>query len=164
MYSVAMTTISDLDKAVAYLEVNQERNDFLRSLFSQWRNKGALSAKQIEAVLRNISKDKDSAKASVDPVTEQGLYRSGTVVYRAKWNKEHTALYAMRFVPDAPSKSERFVYERGAIQSLSAKDRLTVEQAEELGALHGVCCVCGAELTDPESVKRGIGPVCRGKV
>ena len=28
----------------------------------------------------------------------------------------------------------------------------------------GRCCVCGRELTDPESIAAGIGPVCAGKV
>lgn len=28
----------------------------------------------------------------------------------------------------------------------------------------GRCCVCGRELTDPESIARGIGPVCVGKL
>ena len=157
-----MTT--DFDRAIDYLEENYERNDFLRSLFAQWRSKGALTAKQIDAILRNIDRDKAGAKASLNPVTEEGLYRNGTTVYRVKWNQERTALYAKRFVPNAPSKSERFVYERGAFQSLSASDRLTVREAEELGALYGVCCVCGAELTDTKSIERGIGPVCAKKV
>lgn len=28
----------------------------------------------------------------------------------------------------------------------------------------GSCCVCGRTLTDPESVERGIGPECAGKM
>lgn len=32
------------------------------------------------------------------------------------------------------------------------------------GQESGVCLVCGKELTDPESVHRGTGPVCAGKV
>lgn len=31
------------------------------------------------------------------------------------------------------------------------------------GKQTGVCCYCGAELTDPESVERGYGPVCARK-
>lgn len=30
------------------------------------------------------------------------------------------------------------------------------------GKQTGKCCACGRELTDPESVKRGIGPICEG--
>lgn len=28
---------------------------------------------------------------------------------------------------------------------------------------HGICAICGAELTNPESIARGIGPICAGK-
>lgn len=31
------------------------------------------------------------------------------------------------------------------------------------GRSTGTCCLCGRELTDAESVKRGIGPICAGK-
>lgn len=44
--------------------------------------------------------------------------------------------------------------------------RMTVEECEaaSLGAEdHGWCCVCGRRLDDPNSVERGIGPVCRAK-
>jgi hypothetical protein len=38
--------------------------------------------------------------------------------------------------------------------------RLTKDQAAEFGHTHGSCLICMKELTDPESVARGIGPVC----
>ena len=45
--------------------------------------------------------------------------------------------------------------------------RLREGEAEEVfaeyGRAFGVCCMCGRELTDPESVALGIGPVCRSK-
>jgi len=157
-------TTTDFDRAIDYLESNHERNSFLASLFSQWRTKGSLTAKQVEAVLRNIQRDREEAKGSINPVTEEGLYRDGDTVYRVKYNQERTRLYAKRFVPEATSKSDRFVYEGGAIKRLSASNRLTVQEAEELGARYGVCCVCGAELTDAKSIERGIGPVCAKKV
>lgn len=36
--------------------------------------------------------------------------------------------------------------------------------AAQMGGETGVCALCGRELTDPESVERGIGPVCYGKL
>lgn len=157
-------TTTDFDRAIDYLENHHRRNSFLASLFSQWQLRGSLTAKQVEAVLRNIQRDREEAKSVLNPVTEAGLYRDGDTVYRVKWNKEQTNLYAKRFVPEATTKSERFVYEGGAVKRLSANDRLTVQEAEELGARYGVCCVCGAELTDAKSIERGIGPVCAKKV
>lgn len=157
-------TTTDLDRVVDYLEENHERNSFLASLFAQWRTKGSLTAKQIEAVLRNIQRDRDNARGDINPVTEVGMYRNGGNIYRVRWNRAGTALYALRFVPEATTKSERLAYETGAIKRLSANDRLTVQEAEEIGALYGICCVCGAELTDAKSVQRGIGPVCAKNV
>lgn len=37
---------------------------------------------------------------------------------------------------------------------------LSVEDAQAIGRLHGVCAVCGRALSDPASVQLGIGPVC----
>lgn len=159
-----MTTSADFDKAYDYLRLNHSRNSFYESLFQQFERKGFLSEKQILAVLRGIERDNSEARTELNPVTEAGLYRDGETVYRVKWNKEQTNLYAVRFVPEATTKSERFVYEGGAVKRLNADNRLTVEEAEKLGAHYGVCCVCGTELTDSKSIERGIGPVCAKKV
>jgi hypothetical protein len=35
--------------------------------------------------------------------------------------------------------------------------------AMKFGKLSGRCCSCGRDLTDPESIERGIGPVCADK-
>ena len=37
------------------------------------------------------------------------------------------------------------------------------EAAREYGRKTGICCCCGRELTDPESMAAGIGPVCATK-
>lgn len=55
-------------------------------------------------------------------------------------------------------RADRFVKE--------TDHRLTIEEAEALaasGADHSWCCVCGRALNDPNSVARGIGPVCRAR-
>lgn len=56
-----------------------------------------------------------------------------------------------------------FVYAPGAIRSLLPEHRMTLEQAKEYGQLYGVCCNCGATLTDEKSIEAGIGPVCARK-
>jgi hypothetical protein len=35
--------------------------------------------------------------------------------------------------------------------------------AVEFGHRTGSCCVCGRTLTDPESIAKGIGPICEGR-
>lgn len=58
-----------------------------------------------------------------------------------------------------------FVYEgrSGGFRLLSAETLVDLETAAAYGRLYGVCCRCGADLTDEDSIERGIGPVCAGR-
>jgi hypothetical protein len=56
-----------------------------------------------------------------------------------------------------------YEYAPGAMRVLASAERLTLEQAAELGIKTGRCVACGKLLTDPESVAYGVGPVCRAK-
>lgn len=38
-----------------------------------------------------------------------------------------------------------------------------LETAMKYGKLSGTCCSCGLELTNPESIEMGLGPICRKK-
>jgi hypothetical protein len=163
-----MTTPADFDRAYDYLRVHHARNEFYASLFQQFERKGVLSEKQILAVLNGIERDRkrnaEQVKSEANPVTEIGMYRNADGIFRVKQSRESGNLYAMRFVPTASTKSERFVYERGGIYRLSATDRMTVEQCAELGVAYSMCIICGADLTDPKSIARGMGSTCAGKV
>jgi Family of unknown function (DUF6011) len=52
---------------------------------------------------------------------------------------------------------------RGAIKHLRSGMRLTLEQAAHYGAIYGFCMICGKTLTDPDSIKFGMGSTCRSK-
>lgn len=94
------------------------------------------------------------------PVTEPGMYRKLTSVYRVRRSKTGN-LYAEALVAAVPGqKKGRYVYAPGAIKALTADMKMTLVQAKEYGQEFGTCCVCGALLTDPKSVTAGIGPVC----
>jgi hypothetical protein len=97
------------------------------------------------------------------PVTEPGLYRREGVVFYVQWNKAQTHLYAKEAKLGPDGKWER-EYAPGAMRFLRDTDRMTVEQAEEFGRDHAWCAICGRYLTNPESIARGIGPICAGKV
>lgn len=51
----------------------------------------------------------------------------------------------------------------GILRELSEDTVLTLEKAQKYGQLYGVCCRCGATLTDESSIARGLGPVCAGR-
>lgn len=53
-----------------------------------------------------------------------------------------------------------FEYRAGLVAKLTADMRMTLEQAAAYGRETGVCACCGRTLTHPDSVSRGVGPIC----
>jgi uncharacterized protein (DUF3820 family) len=89
----------------------------------------------------------------------EGMYRNGDSVYRVqKASAGH--LYALTL----NIQTGKFDFVRGAMGSLDESMRLTLAQCQEIGRAIGRCVVCGARLTDPDSVERGIGPICASRV
>lgn len=93
-------------------------------------------------------------------VDHDGIYRDedGTIWKVQEARQGSGRLYAKRLDEDGT-----FTYVPGAIHTLRADQRMTAEQAREYGALYGRCCACGRDLTDEDSIARGIGPVCARK-
>ena len=91
----------------------------------------------------------------------EGVYRKDGVVFRVHRSRESGNLYAKRLELDLLSNDKpRFVYSKGAITALAPTHRMSREDAKAFGVETGICCVCGAFLTDAKSVAEGIGPVC----
>jgi hypothetical protein len=87
-----------------------------------------------------------------------GAFRStvtGTL-YRIRMNKTTGRPYALVARPGATE----FSYDWKAIREVSESMRLTFEEALKYSAQFEECVVCGRALTDPNSVAKGIGPVC----
>ena len=148
----------------------QRWSSFAQSLASAFARYGRLTERQ-EASARSMyakaqaRQAQRQAQAPANPVTEVGMYLNAEgVVYRVKRSRQSGRLYASRYVPEAQVRSDRFVYEGGAVYRLDASMRMTLEQAKALGALHAQCCVCGRDLSAEESVEAGIGPVCAGRI
>lgn len=57
----------------------------------------------------------------------------------------------------------KWEYAPGLTRNLNGDTLLTKDQAQEYGKLYGVCCICGATLTNETSIEAGIGPVCAGR-
>lgn len=140
-----------------------------------------LSLGQAKGVLNSAiagERRRPKAATKTEPVDlEAGIYFKDGVVYKvqvAVHGSGHP--YAKRLVvaevtatsPVFGTVSQgkdrgRFEYDKGAIRELRPEHRMTLEQAKEFGALYGVCCNCGATLTDETSIELGIGPICRTK-
>ena len=98
---------------------------------------------------------------------EDGMYRlpNGDILKVQHAVHGSGRQYAKRLVPPAEfgGKAE-FEYAPGAMRTLTADHRMTLEDAKAFGALYGTCCVCGRTLTDEKSISAGIGPVCGKRV
>lgn len=100
------------------------------------------------------------AEAPVVTVTEPGFYFKDDAIYRVQRGRDSGNLYALILHVDLKTQKGKFEYLPGLIYKLSPEQRLTREQAAEFGHAYGLCGMCGATLTDPASVARGIGPQC----
>ena len=161
--------------ALALAPASERQVDYLRSLLAT-RVMDAAQRDDLLARIADGTLDKTRASRAIDLLRvapkivaapkpaadlEVGMYRKGGEIYRIHRSRESGRLYAKRLVLDLLAKREAsFVYDRGAIMLLTAEDRMSLSEAKAFGVETGICCVCGAFLTDPKSVAEGIGPVC----
>src|SRR5690606_28253990 len=92
---------------------------------------------------------------------EEGFYAIGDEVLRVVPSRRDPS---RKFAEKLDTETGRFRYEKGAIFRVAEKGKMiTGEMAAALGKKFGICIRCGAELTVPESIERGMGPVCAKK-
>lgn len=126
-----------------------------------------MTERQAEAVLRTREKVlARSARPSSGPA-EVGFYARDGEVFKVQTSKASGRNYALRLVVTTLRSGQprgSWEYAAGVVFDLTPEQRLSVEQAAQAGRMTGVCVICGATLTDPESIERGIGPVCAQRV
>ena len=117
---------------------------------------------------RNIPADWQRLELSLRCGKKVHVYHVGDTVMlirangREAWDSIDSWLKDGRYTTPirGSAKVVRVIQELG---KLLAKVGLA-DAIRQYTALHGVCCCCGAFLTDAESKLRGIGPVCVRKV
>ncbi len=141
--------------------------------------KGVLNCMLAEA--RRNTTPKASPVPAAKLVLEDGMYRMDGTIYKVQhavhgsgnqYAKElirteavEASAGSFQYGPiEAKPAGFTFAYAQGAVSKLRPEHRMTLEEAKAFGALYGVCCVCGATLTDEKSIANGIGPVCEGRV
>lgn len=146
--------------------------NYLRSLLAS-RVVASDVRSDLEARLADGTLDKARASSAIDSLRvapkaaapkvelDEGVYRKDGVIFRVHRSRESGNLYAKRLELDLLSNDKpRFVYAKGAITALAPTHKMSREDAKAFGVETGICCVCGAFLTDDKSVAEGIGPVC----
>lgn len=117
----------------------------------------------IEVALATIKEARRTAsRAAVVEVTDGIYYFEGQVVKVQRAVHGSGQLYAKLLVVEDGQGS--WEYTPGLVRKLRPEHKMTVAQAAEFGKLYGVCCVCGATLTNETSIELGIGPVCRTRL
>ena len=102
-----------------------------------------------------------NVRAGSTPATEEGLYRLDGRLYQVLRAKESQRLYAklVTFPPDGVKRRPTLTYARGIVFQLTASHLVPVEEAQEITRKTG-WCIFGHFLTNPQSIARGMGPVC----
>ena len=181
----AFANLRDSNRPVwEWLKV-QEKNDFRMSLRKSLAQYGSLTERQVSAVERIVNRPAPQADASVGNAFQslfvafqtaksnglkRPIIRSGeTKVYPAGesstnagclYVKDKWGEYLGKVTPQGEFFRARDVSDESIKPVLDlASDPLGT--AIRHGLETGECACCGRELTDPESVKQGIGPICK---
>jgi len=141
--------------AVNYVEHYSGDFSYLVSMTDRLANGYAINANQAKGILNCLLAERRRNQRSTEPAPE-GIHLFQNEVYKVQANKAGTATYAKKRV------GSRWEYV-GQVASLSPATLLTLAQAKAIGHETGHCVMCGRELTVPESVAAGIGPVCAKK-
>lgn len=153
-------------------------NEFAGSLLDAGNKFGSLTERQLACVLRNI----DENKSSDDPASQLDI-SSLTGYYAVPGGDTRLKICVRRpgknsrwhgwtFVDDGAAYGSRQTYGKQApdgtykgriVEQLQAILENPLEAQQAYGKLTGTCGYCGRILEDPESIERGIGPVCASK-
>ncbi|MEV4085815.1 DUF6011 domain-containing protein [Nonomuraea fuscirosea] len=88
-----------------------------------------------------------------------GVYTKDGQVYEVKQSRRFAGSLTIKRLEVSRGRLRRRP-SRIRVEDLSSTDMITEEQAAAFGHEHGICACCGRALSDPESVAKGIGPVC----
>jgi hypothetical protein len=90
----------------------------------------------------------------------EGFWSLGERIFKVQSSQTSGHLYAKELTSDGWS----YLPGGATLLATQGASRLTAETAERYGKLYGVCAICGRTLTNEESIERGIGPVCAGRM
>lgn len=122
----------------------------------------SLSTKGASATIEKLMALPTAPKAERKEI-EAGVYTDGTTTFRVYLGQTSGRMLAAKVVQDGAEFS--FDYAGAADRFVTASFRkMTIEEAARFGQLTGTCIVCARRLDVPESVDRGIGPVCFAKM
>jgi len=183
MESKTMTTMTIADILSA---INGSNNSFARSIADQIRAGRRLSERQVIAITDFIQKQRKpetvtvtitlpSIRKAFDVAIEGGvkkpILRVGEYTFKAapEGGKNPGAIYVTLENLWIGTIDQTGQWKRGRQGEEAHEvdmmeiDRNPVEALQKHGRQTGFCGICGRVLTDPVSVREGIGPICKSK-
>lgn len=173
---------------IKWIIAHASTNDFAFSLDKQLLRTGTLSEKQVAAVTGILSRQSAAAATAtaveVGNVTKMQEAFASAIESGLKRPKMRLSGFVLKLAP-ATGRNKGAIYVTAADEYMGkiadgtftpSRDCDAAKQAEIValcadplaaavayGQQTGQCACCGRELTDPESVALGVGPVCREK-
>jgi hypothetical protein len=127
-----------------------------------WADRGVSKVEEA-----NVVAAKAAVAASRSEELEDGMYvrPSDGAIFKVYVTRSGHKVAKRAIVTEVEGGYEaEMAYEgKAPLRTLDASMRMSVEEAQQFGALYGICCMCAAELNDETSVALGIGPVCGGR-
>lgn len=175
---------ADHAEVVQWLRDAAPTFDFAASLLESLNKWGKLTDGQLAAAERCAARDMQRGKTSAQPKAVGNAFAAKNLhevmqrhtTFRADRlrlsRRNQDQLVWIKFGEDLVGKIDNGLVvlfkaadpNRDAIVALIREfDANPIGAAMKYGKLSGTCCSCGRDLTDPESIELGIGPVCRGR-
>jgi hypothetical protein len=123
---------------------------------------GTLTSKAASALIETLlAQPRKAAPAKADE-PQAGIYRlADQTLVRVYLGQKQGVMLAKRV--DTYAGGVEYTYLGKASRFLQGAERLPLDQVGRIGIATGTCLCCGRRLDDPESVDRGIGPVCAAR-
>lgn len=171
-----ITSVPDVEAGAAIQRMRDSIQDMSKTEASKAISRAIANNKILRreiAALENASSTPETATEEHVFVSEVGMYRVGERIFKVLPSRSSDRHYAKELtgfhwedklpLADQENTDLKFTYAKGAMYLIKAEHRMPEKMARAFGELTGCCCCCGKLLTDPESIRKGIGPVCEKK-
>ena len=159
------------DRQRSYIESLLAQRDTSGTAYAGWVPDWSRStrSKASDVIDFLVTLPKKTAAPAPAREFEAGIYRSGDHLVRVYEGQKSGAMLVKQVDrhSDGPLPEDQYVsytYLGAASRVLDdSYVRLSMEEVGALGVASNHCLICGRRLDDPESVDRGIGPVCASR-
>jgi len=137
----------------------EDQVEQITTLHAQGKLGKYVATNMIQKCLTSPRRMKPSDNQDEMPTPESGIYtRDGSEIIKV-YKGQSGRMLAKQLIQQH-DESYKFQYKGAATAHIVGMHKMTLTEAKQYGAIYGVCCNCGATLTDETSIERGIGPKC----